>query len=108
MSKINVDIQGLRENAMILDGTVSEMEAVYNRLTALIAQLEATWDGAASEAYVNRLRKDAKKVMEAVSITKEFAKYGRKTAEKFEAIDRANKMIESNIGTVRSILKGGK
>ena len=108
MAKINVDIQGLRDNAATLDGAVSEMEVIYNRLNSLIAQLEATWDGAASEAYINRLRRDANKVMDAASITKEFAKYGRRTAEKFEAIDRANKLLESALGSAGSVLKGGK
>lgn len=108
MSKIKVDIQGLRENASTLDGAVSEMDALYSRLNSLIAQLEATWDGAASEAYVDRLRKDARKVKDAAAITKEFARYGRKTAEKFEAIDRANKLMESLLGGASSVLKGGK
>lgn len=111
MSKIEVDIQGLRENSAILSNTVTQMENLYIRINKLVSTLDATWDGDASRAYINKLSKQAELVMKSAKITKEFAKYGSQTADKFETIDEINRMVESvfpSISSNHSDSKGGR
>lgn len=111
MSKITVDIQGLRENSDTLSNCVAEMENLYRRLNTLISQLDATWDGDASQAYISKLNRQANLVMDSAKITKEFSEYGKKTADKFEAIDAANKILESvfpSIANNHSKGRGGR
>ena len=87
MAKIKIDENALRANAIALNTRISDLQALNNRLDALIIRIGDSWDGSASEAYIARITEQAAKAKQMVKILQEYKNYVETTVQKFTDLD---------------------
>ena len=97
MPNIKVNIDGLNNNSNNISSKIAELQNLNNRLDSLIARIADSWEGDASEAYINLLRSYAEHAKNMVNILNEHKRYIDKTVVKFSELDK-NKAV-----AVRSI-----
>lgn len=86
-SKIKVDTTALKEASNELSQIAVDMDNVGKRIVGLAGQMSETWDGKASDEFVARVLRQKVNVDKSIEILKEFSKYGRETASKFDEVD---------------------
>ena len=94
MAKIKVDIEALKSNASSLEGRIAELQNLNNRLEALIARIQASWEGQASIIYIAKITAQAAKAKKMVEVLTEYKKYVENAVAKFSNVDStsANKI----------------
>lgn len=89
MANIKIDENMLRSNSSALQGKIQELSEMNQNLNALIARIGDSWDGAASDAYVNMMTNYAKQASEMVAVLNEFKSYVDAAVTKFENMDKS-------------------
>lgn len=94
MAKIKVDIEALKSNASSLEGRIAELQNLNTRLEALIARIQASWEGQASIIYIAKITAQAAKAKKMVEVLTEYKKYVENAVAKFSNVDStsANKI----------------
>ncbi|MBO5869589.1 MAG: WXG100 family type VII secretion target [Clostridia bacterium] len=97
MAKIKIDVEALKSNAALLDARIAELQSLNQRLEALIARIQASWEGQASIIYIAKMIAQATKAKKMVDVLLEYKKYVETTIQKFSTIDdnSANKIRNS-------------
>ncbi len=97
MSKIKVNPGALKENANALLKQINNIEQEQEKLIRLIAEISESWEGAASEALVNKIRKEIDSSKKVIKILQEYHTYIKTAIDKFENSDKkaANKIRNS-------------
>ncbi len=103
MALLRADIDKLRKAQTLLKQAAPEIQTVQDGVKSVANELESTWDGAASQYYIGKLRSHAKPLKNTKSAVKEFEKYAKDTADQMQAIDD---FIQGILDTLSSI--GGK
>lgn len=97
MSVISINTGGLTQNAGDLSRQLSELRQMNKRLETMIATIESSWGGAASQAYVGMMRRYMSRGKQMEQVLQEFIRYANQAVERFRTIDRdsANKIYRS-------------
>lgn len=77
----------LREKARELAGRAQELTALNNKLEALIGDINGSWEGNASTAWLNTMRAYQEKAVAMVEVLAEFQGYANQAADQFEEED---------------------
>ena len=88
MAKLKIEISALRTNQTNLEKQIADLEALNSRLETLLARIESSWDGDASDSYIRVMRGYAQQAAEMVKVLTEFKSYVNKTADTFENLDK--------------------
>ncbi|MBQ1931110.1 MAG: WXG100 family type VII secretion target [Lachnospiraceae bacterium] len=88
MAKLKVEISALRTNQTNLEKQIADLEALNRRLETLLARIESSWDGDASDSYIRVMRGYAQQAADMVKVLTEFKTYVNKTADTFENLDK--------------------
>ena len=83
-----IEISALRANQANLEKQIADLEALNSRLEALLARIESSWDGDASDSYIRVMRGYAQQAADMVKVLTEFKTYVNKTADTFENLDK--------------------
>lgn len=97
MPNIKVNIDGLNNNSNNISSKIAELQNLNNRLDSLIARIADSWEGDASEAYINLLRSYAEHAKNMINILNEYKKYIDKTVVKFSELDRNKANIVKSV-----------
>lgn len=89
MAKIKVNAEMLRSNSNALNSKIQELTQMNQTLDSLMMRIGDSWDGDASNAYVNMMRNYKSKAEEMVSVLNEFKKYVDEAVNKFESTDQS-------------------
>ena len=89
MADIKINIDGLRSNQRSIEQKIGDLEALNGRLEALLARIDSSWEGRASEAYISTMRGHKKKAEQMIGVLREFKSYMEQAAAKFESKDRS-------------------
>lgn len=87
MAKIDIDVETIRSSASTLEAKVNELKVMRFNLFKLINNINDTWDGEASEVYINKLEGYLIKIDNMVDIYIDYKKYLDDVADKFENLD---------------------
>lgn len=88
MAKLTVKITDLRSNQSALEKHIADLEALNRRLETLLARIESSWEGDASDSYIRVMRTYAEQASNMVQVLTEFKTYVNKTADTFETLDK--------------------
>ena len=88
MAVIKADVAALRANAKTINKDISELNRLNAELEHLLANIESTWEGKASEKYIAQMRKHKDKADKMVNVLFEFKGYIEKAATKLETMDK--------------------
>jgi WXG100 family type VII secretion target len=88
MAKLKVEISALRTNQTNLEKQIADLEELNRRLETLLARIESSWDGDASDSYIRVMRGYAQQAADMVKVLTEFKTYVNKTADTFENLDK--------------------
>lgn len=97
MPKIKIDTEGLKNSSENIDARIAELQNLNSRLESLIARIADSWEGNASEAYINLLRSYAEHAKNMINILNEYKKYIDKTVVKFSELDRNKANIVKSV-----------
>ena len=86
-SAIVIRLGQLRENSSSLEQQIAGLTQLNARLTALLGRMEASWEGAASEAYLRLMQRYAAMAADIVLVLQEFKSYVDQTVSAFEEAD---------------------
>lgn len=89
MAKIRMDIESLKSNSSKLSSKISELEGLNNRLESLIARIESSWDGQASETYCIKMREHLAKAKDLIKVLTAYKEYVDNAVEKFKSLDHS-------------------
>ena len=88
MAKIDIDIETIRSSATTLEAKVNELKVMRFRLYKLIGNINDTWDGEASEAYIQKLEGYLVNIDNMVEIYMNYKKYLDDVAFRFDELDK--------------------
>lgn len=88
MALIKVNIEGLQANKQAISQKINQLQNYNNRLSSILAQIEAGWEGEASEKYAAAMRVYQRKAEQMVSVLYEFQSYMDQAAVRFEQQDK--------------------
>lgn len=88
MAKIKADVAALLANKAEIDKKASELQSLNSNLNALLSDIEGSWDGEASDRYIDKMREHKKKAEQMVEVLQEFSSYIQEAATRFEQRDR--------------------
>lgn len=97
MPKIKIDTEGLKNNSENIGARIAELQNLNSRLESLITRIADSWEGNASEAYINLLRSYAEHAKNMINILNEYKKYIDKTVVKFSELDRNKANIVKSV-----------
>ena len=87
MARIKVDVDGLRNYVNVIQGRISEYEALNDRMSSLSSTIIAGWEGESSKAFGEMMAQYAAQAAELTSILEQFRTYALNAAESFERTD---------------------
>lgn len=88
MAEIRVDVEGLLSNKRAIEQKISELQSLNMRLEQLIHRIGDSWEGEASERYIEKMLGYKVKAEEMVAVLEEFKKYMEQAANTFAQKDR--------------------
>lgn len=100
MSVFSVRIDKLNEAAQKYSRVIAEVDVQRKNYNALIRDIDDSWDGLASQAYIRRMRGEESKLVNLRKYAVALRKYCIETADKMEAID---KMLQHIMGLFSSL-----
>ena len=89
MAEIRVNTDGLMSNKQAIEQRIIELEALNTKLAGLIERINDSWEGAASEQYIAKMRTYKMKAENMVEVLSEFKKYIEEAIAKFEHQDKS-------------------
>lgn len=87
MAMLRADIDKLRQAETLLKQVSPELEEIRTLVNEIAGELDQTWDGAASQYFIAKLRSHAKPLKNAETAVDEFGKYAKETADTMQEID---------------------
>ena len=103
MSKIRIDIDTIKKCVADLDRLSDEIKVYKPELEVLIGEIDDTWDGDASEAYVLRLKSYIKQMDKLEKTISEYRNYLNNVKNDFNILDELwNNLIEISSGLLVS------
>lgn len=89
MGKIAIIINKamLRGKARELEGRTQELHALNTRLATLIGSIQGSWEGQASEAWLNTMQAYLQQAQGMIEVLQEFKGYANQAADEFEEED---------------------
>ena len=84
-----VKLTQLRENSSALERQIGGLTQLNARFTALLGRMEASWEGAASEAYLRLMQQYAAQAADIVLVLQEFKSYVDRAVSAFEEADNS-------------------
>ncbi len=100
MSYLKADIDELNLAIKLIDETIGYTDELKNDITNISNELASTWDGAASDYYVSKLRGHQKPVTNAKTALNEFRKYAVETRDDMVQID---KILDAFFGPIMEL-----
>lgn len=86
---ITIDQIILRNSSKAIESKIQELTELNNSLDTLLARIGDSWDGSASEAYLNMMRNYAKKAKDMIAVLREFKNYIDSAVTKMEDTDKS-------------------
>ena len=90
MARIKVNVEGLRDSKKAIQDKVGELQSLNARLDRLLSDIESSWEGTASEKYINGMRQHNRKAEQMVHVLEEFERYMDTAAVCFEEKDKSS------------------
>lgn len=87
MAIFSADIDALRASSAVLNAKTAELERLNQRLEALIGRIDASWEGQASQTYIQGMQLRAQKAKEVAAMIGEFRAYVDSTASELSEMD---------------------
>lgn len=107
MGKFSVNIAALDQAASELSATIDELESIIVTYNALHTRMGESWDGAASEAFLNGMMRNREKMRESFRALLSYRSAIKKLAQKLRDMDeeeeRLIRMMES-LGTLGGLV----
>lgn len=88
MSKIDINIDGLKKNADTIAAKKQELQTLNKNLGNLIKEINDSWEGEASVSYVNMLNKYLTQAKKMESVLNEFYSYTMNVSNTFQNLDQ--------------------
>ena len=88
MADIMIDTSGLSESEQALKAHMADLQGLNSRLTALIDQIGASWEGNRSKRFIQMMIERREKAEQMVEVLREFLKYAQEARERFTALDK--------------------
>jgi WXG100 family type VII secretion target len=88
MSKIDINIDGLKKNADTIAAKKQELQTLNKNLENLIKEINDKWKGDASVSYTNMLNKYLAQAKKMESVLNEFHSYATNVSNTFENLDQ--------------------
>ena len=88
MADIMIDTAGLSESEQALKTYMADLQGLNSRLTALIDQIGASWEGNRSRRFLQMMMGRRQKAEEMVNVLREFSSYAQQTRERFTELDQ--------------------
>lgn len=88
MSKIDINIDGLKKNADTIAAKKQELQTLNKNLENLIKEINDKWEGEASVSYVNMLNKYLAQAKKMESVLNEFYSYTMNVSNTFQNLDQ--------------------
>lgn len=86
---IIIDQSILRSSSRDIESKIQELTELNSSLDTLLLRIGDSWEGSASEAYLNMMRNYANQAKEMISVLREFKSYIDNTVTKFESTDKS-------------------
>ena len=97
MADIKIDNAGLAESEQALKNYMSDLQGLNTRLTSLIDQIGASWEGNRSRRFLQMMLERRQKAEEMVNVLREFSDYAKQARERFTELDkRSSAQIRSS------------
>ena len=90
MADIKIDNAGLAESEQALKNYMSDLQGLNTRLTSLIDQIGASWEGNRSRRFLQMMLERRQKAEEMVNVLREFSDYAKQARERFTELDKRN------------------
>jgi len=88
MAKIKIDAEALRANIAALTQQQQSLLDLRSQLENLTSVIHDGWEGAASEAYFQKLQQYLSQAKSMENIVSEYTNYISTATDRFEALDR--------------------
>jgi WXG100 family type VII secretion target len=88
MADIKIDNAGLAESEQALKNYMSDLQGLNTRLTSLIDQIGASWEGNRSRRFLQMMLERRQKAEEMVNVLREFSDYAKQARERFTELDK--------------------
>ena len=100
MSKLSANIDDLEVAIRTLKEVIPAMDQLADDLAKICDELNDSWDGAASEYFIKKLRGFVKPMMETCQVLQGFQDYAQETKEDMERLDAIMKKIQEILSNV--------
>lgn len=101
MSKLRADIDNLNTAISMFDDVSTDIDILVKKLEGVVAELDSTWDGAASKEYINRLKTQINNLK---AVKKPIGQLSYKCQSVAEQLVIIDKLINSITKTLNSIV----
>ena len=88
MADIMIDTGGLAESEQALKKYMSDLQTLNGRLSALIEQISASWEGNRSKRFLLMMLERRQKAEDMVQVLNEFSSYANQARERFTDLDK--------------------
>ena len=88
MADIKIDNAGLAESEQALKTYMADLQGLNTRLTSLIDQISASWEGNRSRRFLQMMQERRLKAEEMVNVLREFSDYAKQARERFKELDK--------------------
>ena len=88
MADIKIDNAGLAESEQALKTYMADLQGLNTRLTSLIDQISASWEGNRSRRFLQMMQERRLKAEEMVNVLREFSDYAKQARERFTELDK--------------------
>lgn len=88
MAHIRIDYDGLAQQASTISSISESYEALNTRLKALEQKIDSGWEGEASKAYSEMMKKYILQSEKMKGIIDEFKSYGTMVSNDFQEVDK--------------------
>lgn len=102
MSTLSADIDKLEEAIRIINEILPEFESLRHGVDNISNELEGTWDGAASEYFIVKLRGHATPLANTREVLVAFRDYAEQSKREMEQLDAALKMLAQGALNIRN------
>lgn len=89
MSKLIINTDGLIQNANTLAKRLQELQRLNSQLENLIHNIEGSWEGRASKAYVHMMQRYLNQGLQLERVLLEFINYAKSASERFQNSDKS-------------------
>lgn len=88
MARLKVDINAMNSASKTLENVSRELGEVIHEYDAIVSELSNSWDGAASEEFIRRLKTQIRELKTAKSSLEGIKEYSSDVADTMKRIDK--------------------